>query len=273
MSGRIQHSICSWCFTDAGEKWTLDQLCEVAKGLGVGSIELLLPEHFPTIKKHGLTCAIAFNSMPGSFKTGFNNLKYHDELIERTSKVIDQCADFGCPSVIAFTGYKWENPDDTSSREISLEEGAANCVKGLKRLMPYAEKKGINICIEHLNTRDDSHPMKGHPGYQGDDVDYLAKIIRDVGSPRMKMLFDFYHVQIMHGDLIRRLESVIDTVGHIHTAGNPGRGELDDKQEINYPPLMRKLLELNYKGYVGHEFIPTRDAKQGLTEAVKLCTV
>jgi hydroxypyruvate isomerase len=115
--------------------------------------------------------------------------------------------------------------------------------------------------------------MKGHPGYQGDDLDYLAGILRSVGSPRVKLLFDIYHVQIMHGDVIRRIEQTKDVIGHIHTAGNPGRGELDDKQEINYPPIMKKLLEIKYEGYVGQEFIPTRDPLKGLQEAVKWCDV
>jgi len=273
MNARIKQSICSWCFTSAGDKWSMDKLCEMTKELGVTSVELVAPDQFPTLKKHGLTCAIASNTMPGAFKTGFNNPKYHDELVERTTKVIDACADFGCRSVIAFTGYKWTDAMDTKSGEISADDGAKNCVKALKRLMTHAEKKGVNICIEHLNTRDDSHPMKGHPGYQGDDLDYLAKIIRSVGSPRMKLLFDVYHVQIMHGDVIRRIEQCKDIIGHVHTAGNPGRGELDDNQEINYPPIMRKLLAIKYEGYVGQEFIPTRDPKVGLVEALRLCDV
>jgi sugar phosphate isomerase/epimerase len=272
--GNVRQSVVGWCFMSAGEKWSLDQLCEVTKGFGVSSVELTGPDTFPTLKKHGLTCAISSNTMPGApFKTGFNNPKYHDELVERTTKVIDACADFGCPSVIAFTGYKYVEPDDPKSGEISLDDGFKNCVAGLKRVMAHAEKKGVNVCIEHLNSRDDSHPMKGHPGYQGDDVDYVAKIIRAVGSPRMKMLFDIYHVQIMNGDVIRRIEQCKDVIGHIHTAGNPGRGELDDTQEINYPPIMRKLVAIGYKGFVGQEFIPTRDPKAGLAEAIKLCDV
>jgi len=115
--------------------------------------------------------------------------------------------------------------------------------------------------------------MKGHPGYQGDDIDYVANIVRRVGSPRVKLLFDLYHVQIMNGDLIRRLEECKDVIGHIHTAGNPGRGELDDNQEISFPATMRKLVSLGYKGYVGHEFIPTRDPLAGLQQAVSLCDV
>jgi sugar phosphate isomerase/epimerase len=274
LKGNVRQSVVGWCFMSAGEKWSLDKLCEVTKGFGVGSVELTGPDTFPTLKKHGLTCAISSNTMPGApFKTGFNNPKYHDELVERTTKVIDACADFGCPSVIAFTGYKYVEPDDPKSGEISLDDGFKNCVAGLKRVMGHAEKKGVNVCIEHLNSRDDSHPMKGHPGYQGDDVDYVAKIIRAVGSPRMKMLFDIYHVQIMNGDVIRRIEQCKDVIGHIHTAGNPGRGELDDTQEINYPPIMRKLVAIGYKGFVGQEFIPTRDPKAGLAEAIKLCDV
>lgn len=271
--GNIKHSICSWCFMSAGEKWSLDKLCEIAGEYDVKSIELLTPENFATLKKHGLTCAIASNTMPGSFKTGFNNPKYHDELIERTNKVIDECAEFGCPSVIAFTGYKWKDAMDDKSGEISLEEGAKNCIKGLKAVAARSEKKGVTVCIEHLNTRDDSHPMKGHPGYQGDDLDYLAKIVRAVGSQRVKLLFDVYHVQIMHGDVIRRLEQCKDILGHIHTAGNPGRGELDDKQEINYAPIMKKLLAIKYEGFVGQEFIPTRDPRVGLAEALRVCDV
>ena len=115
--------------------------------------------------------------------------------------------------------------------------------------------------------------MKGHPGYQGDDLDHVASIVRRVDSPGLKLLFDIYHVQVMHGDVIRRLEENQDILGHIHTAGNPGRGELDDRQEINYPAIMRKLLELGYDGYVGQEFLPTGDPLQGLTEAVQLCDV
>lgn len=271
--GTVKQSVVAWCFTSAGEKWSLDRLCEVTKGFGVTSVELTGPDMFPTLKKHGLTCAISSNTMPGSFKTGFNNPKFHDELVERTTKVIDACADFGCPSVIAFTGYKYLVPDDPKSGEIGLDDGFKNCVAGLKRLMSHAEKKGVNVCMEHLNTRDDSHPMKGHPGYQGDDLDYMVKIIRAVGSPRMKLLFDIYHVQIMHGDVIRRIEQCKDVIGHVHTAGNPGRGELDDTQEINYPPIMRKLAAIKYGGFVGQEFIPTRDPKAGLAEAIKLCDV
>jgi hydroxypyruvate isomerase len=274
LKGRINHSACFWCFNVAGEKWDAETMCRNATALGIKSVELINPEHWETLKRHGLTCAIASNGMPGApFMRGFNNPVYHDEVITRTKKAIDQSADAKVPSVIGFVGYRWKNADDPKSGEITREECERNCVKGLKQIASYAEQKGVTLCVEHLNTRDDSHPMKGHPGYQGDDLDLVAGILRQVGSDRIKLLFDVYHVQIMHGDIIRRIEQTKDVIGHIHTAGNPGRGELDDQQEIAYGPIMRKLVDIKYKGYVGHEFIPTRDPLKGLREAVLVCDV
>jgi hydroxypyruvate isomerase len=273
-NGRIKQSIVFWCFNARGEKWDIERTCEVAKTLGCASVEIVGPEHWATLKKHGLTCAIAPNGMPGApFMRGFNNLKFHDELVERTGKMIDDCADAHVPSVISFVGYKWLNPDDPKSGAITQDDAFANSVKGLKRVAAHAEKKGVTICVEHLNTRDDSDPMKGHPGYQGDDLDFVAAILRKVGSPRVKLLFDIYHVQIMHGDLIRRLEACKDIIGHVHTAGVPGRNELDEGQEVNYPAVIKKLLATGYTGYLGQEFIPIRDPVAGLKQAVALCDV
>jgi hydroxypyruvate isomerase len=274
LKGNIKQSVVFWCFNSAGDKWSIDKTCEVARSLGCPSVELVGPSEWKTLKKHGLTCAIAPNGMPGApYMKGFNNPKYHDEVITRTKKAIDDCADAGFPAVIAFTGYHWWNADDPKSGKISRDEGANACIKGLKKIAGHAEKHKVTICLEHLNTRDDSHPMKGHPGYQGDDLDWVAGILRKVASDRVKLLFDIYHVQIMHGDIIRRLEQNKDLLGHVHTAGNPGRGELDDRQEINFAPIMKKLIELRYPGYVGQEFIPTRDPLTGLRQAVKLCDV
>jgi len=272
--GRIKQSIVYWCFNARGEKWGIEKVCDAAKSLGCQSVEVVGPEHWATLKKHGLVCAIAPNGMPGApFMRGFNNQKFHDELIERTGKMIDDCADAQCPSVISFVGYKWTNPDDPKSVAITQDEAFANCVKGLKRIAKQAEKKAVTICVEHLNTRDDTDPMKGHPGYQGDDLDFVASILKKVGSPRVKLLFDIYHVQLMHGDVIRRIEANKELIGHVHTAGVTGRGELDDTQEINYPPIIRKLLDVGYTGYLGQEFIPTRDPFAGLKQAVELCDV
>jgi hydroxypyruvate isomerase len=272
--GRVRQSLVYWCFNARGGKWDIERVCEVAKQLGVPSVEIVGPEHWPVLVKHGLTCAIAPNGMPGApFMRGFNNPRFHAENLERTGRMIDACADARFPSVITFVGYKWRDPDDPASGAIAPDEAARNCVAGLKELARHAERKGVTVCLEHLNSRDGSDPMKGHPGYQGDDLDFCVDILRQVGSPRVKLLFDVYHVQLMHGDLIRRIEANKEYIGHVHTAGVPGRGELDDNQEINYPAVMRKLLAVGYTGFVGQEFIPTRDPLEGLRQAVRLCDV
>jgi hydroxypyruvate isomerase len=274
LKGRVNHSIVYWCFNARGEKWSAEKTCTVAKELQCKSVEVTPPEDWPTLQKHGLVCAIAPNGMPGApFVRGFNNTKFHDEIIERTSKNIDLCADAKFPNIIAFVGYKWTNPDDPKSAPLTTDDALNNCVKGLKALARHAEKKGVTVCVEHLNTRDDSDPMKGHPGYQGDDLDFVGSILRKVGSPRIKLLFDIYHVQIMHGDIIRRIEQNKDIIGHVHTAGCPGRGELDDTQEIHYPAVIKKLVDVGYTGFVGHEFIPTRNPHAGLKQAVAACDV
>ena len=274
INGRVNQSMAFWCFNVAGNMWDLEQQAQIAKMLGCKSIELVEPKDFPILKKHGLVCAITPNGMPDPpFAKGLNNKAYHDEVIARTRESIDATADAGFPNVIAFNGYKWRDADDPKSGEIPLDEGAKTCVLGLKRLASYAEEKGVTVCVEMLNTRDNSHPMKGHPGYQGDNMDYVADIIKKVGSPRVKLLFDIYHVQVMNGDLLRRIRQYGELIGHVHTAGNPGRGELDDNQEINFKACMKALLEVGYTGYVGHEFIPTRDPVKGLVQAVLQCDV
>jgi hydroxypyruvate isomerase len=256
--GRIQQSIVNWCFS---KYWDVPQFARIAQQLGCASIELIPPEHWPALKEHGLTCAIASSH---GFVKGFNNPEHWDMCFEILRKRIDECAAGGVPSVITFTGMRENIPDDV---------GAKNCVEAYKKIIGHAEKQKVNLCLEMLNTRDDTHPMKGHPGYQGDHTEYCIDIIKRVGSPRMKLLFDIYHVQIMDGDVIRRIHQHKEYIGHVHTAGNPGRGELDDKQEILYPPIMQALVDVGYKGFVGQEFIPTRDPLAGLKQAVALCDV
>ena len=278
-TGNIKHSIVRWCFDD---HFSLDQLCSVATRLGCKSVEIVPPQDWPTLKKHGLTCAIAPSHL---FMQGMNNLKYQPRCLEMLRNAIDACADAHVPTVITFTGYAEEtgpwadggNPDVSklppNRPVIDPEQGLKNCVDGYKKIVGHAEKKGINLSLEMLNTRADDHPMKGHPGYQGDHTDYCLEIIRQVGSPRLGLLFDVYHVQIMDGDLVRRVKQCGEAINHVHTAGNPGRGELDETQEINYPPVMKALRAIGYQGYVGHEFIPTRDPLAGLRQAVKVCDV
>ncbi|UCG59688.1 MAG: TIM barrel protein [Phycisphaerales bacterium] len=255
--GRINQSIAYWCFE---KYWDTEKMCQVAKRLGCKSIELVDPKDWPTLKEHGLVCAL--HSSHG-FDKGMNNPEYHDMCLGKMRESIDVCAEFGFPSVITFTGFREDIPDD---------EGIKNCVAGYKKIVGYAERKKINLCLEILNSRV-AVEMQGHPGYQGDHTDYCMEIIKQVGSPRMTLLFDIYHVQIMDGDIISRIRQYKDYIGHYHTAGNPGRRELDDKQEINYKPIMEEIAKTGYKGYVGQEFIPTRDPLEGLTEAVVLCDV
>lgn len=275
--GNIRHSIVQWCFKD---HYDIEQLCQVAKRLGCKSVELVDPKDWGLLKKHDLACAIAGGHL---FMQGMNNPKYQPGCLELLRKSIDACADAGFTTVITFTGYAEEtgdwaggkNPDlsklPTKRRRIDPDEGIRNCVEGFKQIVGYAEKKKVNLSLEMLNSRVSSHPMKGHPGYQGDHIDYCMEIIRQVGSPRLGLLFDVYHVQIMDGDLITRVHQCKEVINHVHTAGNPGRGELDEKQEINYGPVMKALVEIGYRGHVGHEFIPTRDPLEGLRQAVKVC--
>jgi hydroxypyruvate isomerase len=262
-NGRIRQSIVYWCFE---KHWNIEQAAKIATQLGCESIELVAPSNFPVLKQHGLTCAIGTVDMSPDppFVKGFNNPKYREKVLKATRDAIDACADFGTKNVICFTGMREGIPDDV---------GADNCVEGFKQIVGHGEKKGITLCLEMLNSRVSSHPMKGHPGYQGDHTDYCIDIIKRVGSPNLKLLFDIYHVQIMDGDIISRVRQHRDYIAHVHTAGNPGRCELDTKQEIYYPPIMEALLEIGYRGHVGQEFIPTRDPLEGLKQAVGLCDV
>ncbi|NQT85080.1 TIM barrel protein [bacterium] len=265
-SGRINQSIVYWCFE---EYWDVEKACQVAKQLGCKSVELVEPESWPTLKKYGIVCALTPSHL---FVRGVNNPLHWEECLGKMKKAIDVTAEAGFKSVITFTGYADTSGEEKGSK-VDPDEGTKNCIKAYKKIIGYAEKKKVNLCLEQLNTRDRSHPMKGHPGYQGDHVDYCMEIIKKVGSPNMKLLFDVYHVQVMDGDLVRRIKECGEYIGHIHAAGNPGRGELDEKQEINYPAVMQALLDIGYKGYVGQEFIPTRDPLDSLAEAVKVCDV
>ena len=255
--GRINQSIAWWCVE---KHWNIEQACRIANELGCKSIELVEPKDWPTLKKHGLVCAL--HSSHG-FDQGMNNPKYQTMCLAKIRESIDACADNGFPSVITFTGFREDIPDD---------QGIVNCVNGYKKVIGYAEKKKVNLCLEILNSRVETE-MMGHPGYQGDHTEYCMEIIKQVGSPRMKLLFDIYHVQIMDGDIISRIRQYKDYIGHYHTAGNPGRRELDDQQEINYPPIMREIVRTGYTGYVGQEFIPTRDPVESFRQAVTLCDV
>jgi hydroxypyruvate isomerase len=238
----------------------VEELAAHAAQMGLKSVELVTPEYWPALKKLGLICAITPSH---GFTKGFAHTEEHAECLSVLRKRIDESADAGFPSVITFSGFR---------RGISDEEALKNMVSGLKQVMAQAEKKKVTLCLEMLNSRVNIE-MKGHPDYFCDKIELAAEVCKRVGSERMKILFDIYHVQIMEGDIITRIKEFHPYIGHYHTAGVPGRGELDDTQEINYPPIMKAIAETGYQGYVGQEFIPVRDKVASLNEAVKLCDI
>ncbi len=255
--GRVKQSVVHWCFNPM----PVGELAAAGQKMGLGSVELVGKEHWGMLKELGLTCAIAGSH---GFAKGFAHVEEHEECIASLRQKIDDCHDHGVPAVITFSGFR---------RGLAQEVGMKNMIEGLKKVVGYAEEKGINICLEMLNSRVDEK-MKGHPDYWCDHIGYALEVCKAISSPRMKLLFDIYHVQIMDGDVIRWLQACGEYTGHIHTAGNPGRQELDDEQEINYAGIMKAIAGSGYAGFVGHEFIPRgADKLKALSDAVRLCDV
>jgi hydroxypyruvate isomerase len=260
--GRINQSVVHWCF----KPMSVEDLARSAAAMGFKSVELIAPADWPILKKHGLTCAIAGSH---GFVKGWNDKANWDFCSEKISQSIDAAAEFGCKSVITFSGMRGELPAGAEGDEI----GKRNFAEGIKRVLPLAEKKQVTLALEMLNSRVDIE-MKGHPGYQCDTIEWAVDVCNRVGSDRLKILFDIYHVQIMQGDVITRLKQYKDYIAHYHTAGNPGRNEIDDTQEIHYPGIMKAIAETGYKGFVGQEFIPTwKDPVAALRHAARVCDV
>jgi len=255
-NGRINQSVIHWCF----KPMTPEELAGHATRMGMKSVELVAPEYWPMLKKLGLTCAIAPSH---GFAKGFARTEEHEECLKILRERIDAAGEFGVPNIITFSGFR---------RGVSDETGMKNMVEGLKKIVGHAEEKKVTICLEMLNSRVNV-TMKGHPDYFCDNIERAVEVCKQISSERMKVLFDIYHVQIMHGDIISRIKQHHPFVAHYHTAGNPGRNEIDDTQEINYAPIMRAIADTGYKGYVGQEFIPTRDKAASLNQAVKICDV
>jgi len=255
-AGGLRQSVVAWCFNPM----PVPELAQHAVKLGLKSVELCDPKFWPGLKALGLTCAIAGSH---GFAKGFAHPEEHDACLKILRDRIEQCAAAGVERVITFSGFR---------RGLSDAEGIRNMVTGLKKIVGFAEEKKVTLCLEMLNSRVDV-TMKGHPDYFCDDIERTVDICRQVGSERLKVLFDLYHVQIMHGDLITRIRQHAPYIGHVHTAGVPGRGEIDETQEMNYPPLIRALRDAGYTGFVGQEFIPVRDKIASLAEAVQICTV
>ncbi len=256
--GRIKQSVYGWPFAPM----PMEQLIRASHRMGIRAMDVG-KDQYPLLKELGMMPMMVSGH---GFKVGPLNRANHPFCIERLRGAIDTAVAWGSPHVITFTGMREEG--------ISDEQAAQNCVDCWKQVTGYAEQKGVNLCLEILNSRDDTHPMKGHPGQFGDDVDLCIDLIRRVDSPRMKLLFDVYHVQVMNGDIIRRIGQCQEYIGHYHVAGCPGRGEPDDTQELNYPAIMRAILETGYTGHVSQEFIPTwPDKLAALRYAVRKCDV
>ena len=257
--GRIRQSVMGWCF----KPMPGPELAKAGRRLGLVAIEGIDAADYPAAKAAGLDISLVSSH---GFAKGPVDPQHHPLVEAKLREGIDLAVKFGSPSVITFTGMRVPNMRDETAKR--------NCLDCWKRVIDYAEQQNVTLCLEHLNSRDDTHPMKGHPGYFGDDVELCIELIKAMDSPRFKLLFDIYHVQIMNGDVIRRIREHHPWIGHYHTAGNPGRGELDDKQEINYPPIMRAILETGYTGYVAQEFIPTwSDHLAALDHAITVCDV
>jgi len=258
-NGRIRQSIMGWCFKS---HFSAVELAHHCKAIGLVAMEGIPRSAYPEVRKIGLDISLVGSH---GFSKGPCDPRYRDEAVAKLNEGIDVAADVGSPSVITFTGMRFDGMDDEKSEQ--------RCIDVWKKVLRKAEKKKITIVLEHLNSRDDGK-MKGHPGYFGDNVDFCIDMIKQIGSENFKLLFDIYHVSIMNGDIIRRIRQYKDYIGHYHTGGNPGRGELDDTQEINYPPILREILKTGYNGYVAQEFIPTWDEPiQALRHAAELCDV
>lgn len=257
LKGRIKQSVCLWCYNGymKKNKMDLDAFAAYCAGLGLKSIELVDPKDWPTLKKHGLICAMTpANSIP----KGFNRVENHDECIAKIRERIDANAEAGFPNVICFSGNR-AGMDDA--------EGLKNCAIGLKKIAGYAEDKKVTLCLEYLNSVN-------HKDYMADTTKWCVELVHKVGSPRVKVLYDIYHAAMMKEDPLADIQKHADCWGHYHTGGMPGRNEIDSTQTLDYPKLMRAIADSGYQGYVGQEFIPKRaEALESLKQAVELCDV
>jgi hydroxypyruvate isomerase len=251
-AGRLKHSASRWCYG----KIPLDELCEAAKTIGYRSIELLDEKDWRVPSQHGLVCAMA-NGF-GTIPVGFNRPNQHDKLVADGERMIPLAAAAGVPNIVCFSGNRAGMSDG---------EGVANCIAGFKRLAPTAERHGVTLCLELLNSKVDHHD------YQADHTAFGAEVVKGVGSPRVKLLYDIYHMQIMEGDVIATVRANIQHIAHFHTGGVPGRHEIDDTQELNYRRVMQAIADLGFTGYVAQEFVPVRDPLTSMRQAFEICDV
>ncbi|MEX2155503.1 MAG: TIM barrel protein [Gemmatimonadales bacterium] len=253
--GRLKQSVSRWPF----QRIPLPDLCRAAARIGLAGIDLLNPDDWPVVKEHGLVCSMGYPTARRDFiATGFNDRANHPMLLRELEETIPLAGRQGVPNVIAMFGNRNGKGD---------AEAVAACVQGLNAIKALAEEQRVTICLELLNSKVD------HADYQGDRTAFGAQVVEAVGSPRVKLLYDIYHMQIMEGDVIRTIRQHIGHIAHFHTGGVPGRHELDDTQELNYRTVARAIADAGFTGYVAHEFVPTRDPLTSLAEAFRTCDV
>jgi hydroxypyruvate isomerase len=250
--GRLKQSACRWCYS----KMSLDDLCQHGAALGLSGIDLIGYEEWPVARKYGLVPSMTPGA--GTIGDGWNRKESHARLAKEMRENIERAAAAKVPNVITFSGNRKGQPDD---------EGAQNCITGLKTVSKIAEDAGVTINLELLNSKIDHHD------YQCDHTAWGVAVMKGVDSPRVKLLYDIYHMQIMEGDIIRTIRDNIQYIGHFHTGGVPGRHELDGTQELQWHSVAEAIANLNYQGFVAHEFLPTRDPMTSLGEAIKIFTV
>jgi hydroxypyruvate isomerase len=254
LKGNINHSVCRWIYNDI----PLDQFCASIKGMGLKGLDLVGPKEWPTLKKYGLDSPMC-NGAEISLTEGFNDSQYHPKLVENYTEHIGLVADAGYKNLICFSG---------SRRGMDDETGLKNCEEGIKKLLPLAEKKGVVIVMELLNSK------VNHKDYMCDNSKWGVELCKRIGSENFKLLYDIYHMQIDEGDVISTIKDKNQYFAHYHTGGVPGRHEIDDTQELYYPAIMRAILATGYKGYVAQEFIPTsKDKLAALGKGVEICDI
>jgi hydroxypyruvate isomerase len=249
-AGKLKQAVCPGVF---GRQMPMEDRCRHAARLGLYGIDLVGPKDWPTLKKYGLLPTMA----PGgaSIRDGINHVDNHAAIESRFRELVNQCASAGAPNVIMLSGERKSQP---------VEQGIEHCVTFLNKVKAQLEDKQVTLCLEYLNSK------VNHPDYDFDHMKYGVEVCRRTNSPRVKILYDIYHAQIMEGDVIRTMKTNLQYIGHLHTAGNPGRHEMDDNQEMNYRGIARALVEMGYSGYISHEYSPVRDPIQSLEETLKI---
>ncbi|MES2125427.1 MAG: TIM barrel protein [Gemmatimonadota bacterium] len=253
--GRIKQSVCRWCFSGI----PYDDFCEMAKRVGLGAIDLVDQKDWALVQGHGLAISTSNSTQRRDFiSRGLNNRANHELILGELASVIPAAAKAGIPNVIAMFGNKGT---------ITTEDGIAACAEGLAKIAPLAEKEGVTVILEMLNSRVD------HKDFQGDTSAFGIAVAEKVNSPRVRLLYDIYHMQISEGDIIRSIRTNGKWFAHYHTAGNPGRNELAANQELQYPAIAAAIADSGFNGWLAHEFIAKGDAEAGLKQAYGACSV